>query len=251
MLFSKTIKLGVFLIVAVSFMVCFAGASSALAAASGVYLTGIAGAGDVQVFRADTMQWQKAVENMKLVEGDRIKTGSDSGASIRYDDGAIIDITKGADLVLTQLRDPSDSSKKLNKLSLETGLMHGLFEKIPAGEESRFEIKSPTAVCGVLGTKIYIDADTGTVFVLEGTLTMVNLTTGESFTVESGSSVTVNVDGSTSGVQAVSEAQVQEITETFEVIEIDVLGYTPPADPTEPGAVVEFTVEAEEVASKI
>jgi hypothetical protein len=250
MLSLRLIRLGIFCFIIAGLVMSFAGISFAQAPA-GVYLTGIAGQGDVKILKAGTVNWIDAYENMVLSEGDRIRTGIDSGASIRYDDGAIIDITNGANLALGQFRDPANPAKQTNKLSLETGYMHGLFEKVPAHGESRFEVRTPTAVCGVLGTKIYIDADTGTVFVLEGSLTMVNLTTGETFTVSAGTSITINPDGSTSGMQTLSEEAIQEIADTFEVIEIDVLGYTPPADPTEPGAVVTFTPETEQVASKI
>jgi hypothetical protein len=218
---------------------------------SRVYITAIAGDKDVQVLKVSTIGWAQAEVGMVLSEGDRIKTGANSGASIKYDDGAVIDIASSANLVLAQLRDSSNSGKKQNKLVLESGIMHGLFEKVAPGEASRFEIKTPTAVCGVLGTKIYIDTTTNTVYVLEGSLTVVNMETGESYTVDAGNSIAINTDGSTSGSQPYSDAEIQEVAGQFEAIEIDILGYTPPADTTDPNAVIQFTPEVEEPASKV
>jgi hypothetical protein len=103
----------------------------------------------------------------------------------------------------------------------------------------------------VLGTKLYIDTTTNTVYVLEGSLTVVNMETGETYTVDAGSSIAINTDGSTSGPQPYSEAEIQEVAEQFEAMEIDVLGYTPPADTTDPNAEIQFTPEVEEPASKI
>ena len=215
-----------------------------------VFITGLAGEKDVKVLKAGTINWIDAQENMELSEGDRIKAGDNSGASIKYEDGAIVDIIKGSNLVLAQLRDSENPDKNQNQLILESGYMHALFEKIPAGEESRFEIRTSTAVCGVLGTKIYIDDQSGTVYVVEGTLTIINMVTGEEYIIEAGNSVQINPDGTVTGPQAYSQEELDKIIESFDILGIDVLGYTPPVGGG-PGDPVVFTLELEQPASKI
>ena len=250
--FAKIVKLVLFFSMICFLAVSVISSSYAVETTSSakVMITGITGDKDVDILRASDDSWAKAQENMILYEGDRIRTGADSGASIKYDDGAIIDLVMESNLIITQLRDPNDSKKKLNIMSLKTGYMHGLFDTIGENEESKFEIRTPTSVCGVLGTKIYIDADTGTIYVTEGTLTIVNISTGESYTVSAGSSISISSDGSTAGAQPYSEATIETVEDTFEAMEIDVLGYT--AVETDEGEVIiEFTPDVEQVASTI
>ena len=215
-----------------------------------VIITGISGEGDVQVLQAGTNSWINAEENMVLHEGDLVLTGADSGASIKYTDGAIVDLVKESRFNVAVLRDANNPNRQQNVLSIESGYMHGLFEKISSTEESKFTVKTPTAVCGVLGTKIYVDADTGTVYVTEGVLSIVNTVTGETVTVSAGNSITINTNGSTTGAQPYSEAAIESVANTFTVMDIDVLGYT--AVPTDEGEIIiEFTPVTEQVASKI
>jgi co-chaperonin GroES (HSP10) len=248
----KYIKLVLFCIIVASVVVLASYVCNAQeqTIASKVLITGIAGEGDVKVLKAGTTNWIDAQENMELSEGDRIMTGDNSGASIKYEDGAIVDIIMGANIVVAQLRDVNNPDKTQNIFNYESGYMHGLFEKIPAGEESRFEIRTSTAVCGVLGTKIYIDDKSGTVYVVDGALTIINMITGDEYIVEAGSSVQINPDGTVTGPQPYSQEELDKIIALFDIMGIDVLGYSPPVGggPGDPGA---FTLELEQPASTI
>lgn len=245
---TKILKITVLFIAICALAIPFI--QSSYAADTKVIITGITGEGDVQVLRPGSQGWIPAQENMALNEGDVIMTGANSGASIKYDDGAIIDLVKESRFTVAQLRDVNNLDKQQNVLSLETGYLHGLFEKIPDGEESRFVIKTPTAVCGVLGTKIYIDADTGTVYVTEGTLTIINTVTGETYTVTAGNSITINTNGSTSGAQPYSEAAIKAIEDTFVEMDIDILGYS--SVTTGGGeSIIQFTPGVDDGASAI
>lgn len=189
-----------------------------------VIITALTGEKDIQFLKPATTSWVKLQEDMVLNEGDRIRTGADSGVSIKYKDGAIIDFVKVSDLTVTQLRQIDNPDKKRNILNIKTGYMHGYFEKIAPYEESKFEIRTPTAVCEVLGTKIYIDAYLGTVYVTDGTLSIINIITAETYTVAAGNSITINTDGSTAGAQPYSSVSIESIKNTFKVLDIDVSG---------------------------
>jgi len=117
------------------------------------------------------------------------------------------------------------------------------------GEESHFEVKTPTSVCGVLGTTIYIDSSTGSVYVAEGTLTVRNNATGEEYTVEAGEIISIAPDGSTGGAQGATEEQVQHMLNNFAGLDINILGYSLTGDPDEDDFII-FTPGLEEAATR-
>ena len=206
-------------------------------------------AGNVRIIKADSSDEVQAEPGMIVYSGDMVKTyGMNANAGIRFEDGTLINITQDSELSLEQIRSMQDRPGEKTTLNLEKGYMHAVFAKLGPSEESRFRVKTPTAVCGVLGTTIYIDAATGTVYVSEGMLKVVNIVTGQEYEVYAGEIITINIDGTTEGSQPATEGQIENMLSKFTASSIEVLGYSVVSG-YEPEIL--FTPDPEEPASRI
>lgn len=108
--------------------------------------------GDVQIIRSGGEKPFKAFLNMKLSEGDRIITGSSATAKIQLDDEVVISLAENTSIYLSELRTSKDS--KQSSISLQSGGVGSSIKK-KLTDNSRFEIKTPTAVMGVRGTEFF------------------------------------------------------------------------------------------------
>ncbi len=108
--------------------------------------------GDVQIIRSGGEKPFKAFLNMKLSEGDRIITGSSASGKIQLDDEVVITLAENTSIYLSELRDSKDS--KQSSISLQSGGVGSSIKK-KLTDNSRFEIKTPTAVMGVRGTEFF------------------------------------------------------------------------------------------------
>lgn len=118
--------------------------------------------GHVTVKPAAGRAWQKAVAGMALGEGDAIKTGPESIAVIDIEGSSrasTVEITQNASLVLSQLvKGPKPDTYK-TLLDLSSGEVTIEADKLNS-PESKFEVKTPTSVIGVRGTKFSVKVET-------------------------------------------------------------------------------------------
>ncbi|MBN2120972.1 MAG: FecR domain-containing protein [Candidatus Omnitrophica bacterium] len=117
--------------------------------------------GDVQVMFKNSDAWQKAEEEMVLSEGDVIKTGKVGAALLNIEGdskGSLVRLRENTTLNLDILKEDSSSKKKVTVLDLSIGKILIQAEKLQEG--SRFEVKTPTSVVGVRGTKFAVEVDT-------------------------------------------------------------------------------------------
>ncbi|MFH1875950.1 MAG: FecR domain-containing protein [Candidatus Omnitrophota bacterium] len=100
--------------------------------------------GDVSVKKATAGAWEKATTNMFLDPQAEIKTGADSKCTLIFDDAMknILTVKEDSQITLTQTK-PVD-------IALAQGKVFALIDDITRVE--KFEIRTPTAVCGVRGT---------------------------------------------------------------------------------------------------
>lgn len=91
-------------------------------------------------------------ENEPVVEADRIRTGAGGRTRILLNDGSILNIGSSSEMVVRSLQEPSRAST----LELHYGRLRGVVTS-RTGSGS-FHIRTATAVCGVLGTTIFVDA---------------------------------------------------------------------------------------------
>jgi hypothetical protein len=108
--------------------------------------------GDVQVVRAGGEKPFAAFVNMRLTEGDRVITGTNGRAEIQMDDEVIITLVENTRIYLSELRGSAGAQQ--SSIGLQAGGVGSSVNK-KLDENSRFEIKTPTAVMGVRGTEFF------------------------------------------------------------------------------------------------
>jgi co-chaperonin GroES (HSP10) len=106
------------------------------------YLTG-----EVLIKGKDAKEWQKARSDMAIQNGDTITTSADSGIEIKFgrEQKNFIALKDNTDVRAGQIERKGDKSLELKK-----GKVLTLIEKLD--ENSKFEVRTPQAVCGVVGT---------------------------------------------------------------------------------------------------
>ncbi|MBL7157940.1 MAG: FecR domain-containing protein [Candidatus Omnitrophica bacterium] len=99
--------------------------------------------GTAEVLLSGQPGWQNAKKGMLLGSGDSIKTHKESSMEISFDgDTNLVNIEENTHVVI--------KLDGIEKLELIDGEILALVKSIPKG--SRFEIRTPTAVCGARGT---------------------------------------------------------------------------------------------------
>ncbi len=104
-------------------------------------------AGDVLCKRYGDDKWAGLDRDSRLGDGDMITTAENSSVEIKFgkDMNNIISARADTSVKLDAITESGDK-----KITLEKGQFLADLEALDAG--SRFEVKTPTAVCGVLGT---------------------------------------------------------------------------------------------------
>ena len=114
----------------------------------------------VQIVKAGGEKPFKAFLNMRLTEVDRIITGSKGKAKIEMDDEVVITLVENTRIYLSELR--GSNGAKQSSINLQSGGV-GSSVKKKLKDNSRFEIKTPTAVMGVRGTEFFTQYFNGNV----------------------------------------------------------------------------------------
>ena len=107
--------------------------------------------GDVKIKPVGQEGWVKAYVNMELASGDTIKTGWRAWVEIAFDKD-LKNITRIDDRTEIILSEVSPT-----RLNLMKGGVFSLVEKLDKG--STFEVRTPTAVCGVKGSGMSAKTD--------------------------------------------------------------------------------------------
>ena len=108
--------------------------------------------GDVQIKRSDNDQWEKAVLNLPIVEGDEITTGTDSRFEIQFGAYSHLRVSERSVLKISSLRD------NLVALSLPEGNLTASLTRFDPDSES-FEIDAPLTTVAILKSGRYrVDA---------------------------------------------------------------------------------------------
>lgn len=99
----------------------------------------------------------EALPGMELFEGDAVVTGEGGKVKILFRDDSLV--TVGADARLEISAYAVDPSKKLRKsvLTLAKGKVLNLVSRVFSNPDSKFEVKTHTAVAGVRGTRFVVE----------------------------------------------------------------------------------------------
>ena len=119
--------------------------------------------GDVQV--KVNGQWRPAADGMTLQQQDEVKTGPDGSVVLILDrlaEGDRFKVQKESSVSLSQLQQGPQMGTKATELDMAFGKVLVHVGKLK--ENSRFEVKTPTATTGVRGTSfgVFYDSDNKT-----------------------------------------------------------------------------------------
>ena len=134
--------------------------------------------GIVEVLSPEGETWHLSSAGDRIDQGDRIRTGLSSSATLVFFDGSIADLGAASEITIAQMDSRRDGSSKVIVLHQWLGHMHNLVDPLNDAA-SRFWVETPTAVAAVGGTEFTIttEADGSThVLVIEG---VVNVTSRE------------------------------------------------------------------------
>ena len=101
----------------------------------------------------------KAVQNMKVITGDSIKTGSSSSVGLIFEDDTVVSLGPGSEMVIEAfLFNPAD-----RELSFVARMFKGTFSFI-TGQIAKLapqnvQLETPGATLGVRGTKFVVKVD--------------------------------------------------------------------------------------------
>ena len=160
--------------------------------------------GDVQIKRADSSDWERAVNNLPLVEGDEIVTNGNSRLEIQFDSADYLRLSENAYLKITTLRDEGIA------LSLPNGT---LSLRVLSFDKSRsyFEVDAPSTTVSVERAGMYrIDAGSQNdsqirVAVTDSGQAQV-YSENSGFTLKNGRSATVQLTGNYAGEWQTADA---------------------------------------------
>lgn len=136
--------------------------------------------GTVKIKKAGGEKTYPAVKGMGLVQGDSIITGSDGNVILDMDGDKEIRIGGSTQIVLSELVKNAGTMGSKTQMSLLSGkVLININKKLTT--DSKFEIKTPTAVMGVRGTEFYVGYVNGktVVNVVDGTVRTRSSSNGE------------------------------------------------------------------------
>lgn len=153
--------------------------------------------GTVEIQAGGSSFWRKAVPKIFLKEGDKIRTGSRSRATLLFEDGSRTQVAANTTLALSNLAAPVS-------LNQTAGKTRHKIAKLGRG----FTLRTPTAVCSVRGTEFEVGVGEGgstDLNVFEGIVNGLKTATGESLDVGAGQSL--KFDGSQDPLAAPSPTE--------------------------------------------
>jgi len=126
---------------------------------------GIVTAAQGEVTVTDSKGTEPLAEGDSVYMGDLIKTGTDSGVKIVFDDESLIALGDRTELEINEF--VYTPSKRKSVTSVTKGKIRALVSSVK-DRESQVEFKTPNAVAGIKGTILYVNANTETIGVKEG-----------------------------------------------------------------------------------
>lgn len=101
----------------------------------------------------------KAVQNMKVIPGDSIKTGSNSSVGLIFEDDTVVSLGPGSEMEIDEfLFNPAE-----RQLSFVARMIKGTFSfitgQIAKLAPQKIILETPSATLGVRGTKFAVEVD--------------------------------------------------------------------------------------------
>lgn len=116
--------------------------------------------GVVEVKRSVSDKEIPAFQGMKLEDADRIRTGEESRAMIKLSPDTRAILASGSEISVAEMYLSGDDIRAV--FSLEKGGIGNIVDEVLT-PDSKYEIKTPTAVLGIRGTEFYVQLESGKV----------------------------------------------------------------------------------------
>ena len=121
--------------------------------------------GLVEVQKSTAANVVKVFENMSFTEGDTIFTREDGQVNVQLDASKLVYVSPNTEVVFTELVDSIDGKGDKNYLNLYEGkVLIDIDEKLQG--DSKFEVETPNAIMGVMGTEFIISYENGGTWVV-------------------------------------------------------------------------------------
>lgn len=127
--------------------------------------------GSVYVKKSGGEKKISAFKGMRLVKGDTIITGKKSSATLDIDKDKEVIIGDNTQLSITELSKEIAKNSSKSSFTLQAGKVWSNVKK-KLDKDSKYQIKTSTAIAGVRGTKFYVSQENGetSIIVLEGSV---------------------------------------------------------------------------------
>ena len=173
--------------------------------------------GDVKVINKGQEKSHGARKGEMLEEGDRVETGENSKAKIVLENGNILFMQPDTEIQFITLRQNLKTGEYDNLFESKYGKIKAVVEKL--GKKSTFKVKTPSAVCGVRGTVMYLDIQQvgPTTALFEGGAgDITSLSTGDMQAVGSGQHSNIDIMGNISSPMAAGIMDRMEMQDAWE-----------------------------------
>jgi hypothetical protein len=177
--------------------------------------------GSVRIYTQGAGDWRDASQGDTIGEGDLLQTGEDAKAQLRLSNGNTLLVQPGTELAFVTLKQDAVTGDYENTFEMSRGRVSSVVEKLST--RSTFQLKTPTAVCGVRGTVLDVIVPAPTVdnpapatqvFFEGGSGVVTSLLTGQTQDVAPGQNVNIDPAGNISPPAATSPEQSTEISGT-------------------------------------
>ncbi len=172
--------------------------------------------GDIKVITKGQTSAHPAKLNEVLMEGDEVQTGTDGLVEIRLDNSNALNLKPNTKLLIVRLAFNPQTREYENIFEVTVGKVKARVEGIKG--KSKFEIKTPLAICGVRGTILYVNVSPSgvTTFIEGGTGYMTSLISGVTQTIGAGENSTANGQGGVSNPTGTSQSEREGFTEGWD-----------------------------------
>jgi len=162
--------------------------------------------GDVKVMTKGSAQPHAAKKGDAVNEGDKIMTGANGIVEISFDNGNALYLKPNTDITILKLVMDSKTGEFENLFQADKGAVKARIEGLKG--KSKFEVKTPTAICGARGTIMFVQIGQGgwtTSFFEGGNGYTTNLVSGNTLDVNAGSGAGTGEGGGVNGTGPISD----------------------------------------------
>jgi hypothetical protein len=122
--------------------------------------------GLVELRSAGSANWRTVLEGAQVAEGDRVRTGADSAATLAFSGGSATELEADTEVAVAQLDLQPGGDARIILLQQTAGQTYSRVQPLP-DPAARFEIDTPTAVAVVREAELALSVETdGTTRVL-------------------------------------------------------------------------------------